>query len=151
AIRAQEKVNNVREKLRRAQAAVPPPVETIVQPATPEDRAKLERERQQLEAEIAQEKARGKTDEGSDTTTKRVVELEIENSNLRRAATEQRERVQFFADGVFRATMDANQKAAEQGGRLSIIDPAFKPVQPNGPGKTIFLMAGMILFVTLGL
>jgi len=34
---------------------------------------------------------------------------------------------------------------------LSIVDPAFKPVQPTGPGKTIFLMAGMVLFVALGL
>ena len=28
---------------------------------------------------------------------------------------------------------------------------AFKPIQPSGPGKTIFMMAGMLLFVTLGL
>jgi uncharacterized protein involved in exopolysaccharide biosynthesis len=153
AVRAQEKVNNAKEKIRRAQAAVPPMVETIVQPATPEDRAKLERQRQQLETEIAEEKSRsGKSAAtAADTTTKRVVELEIENSNLRRLVTEQRERVQFFADAVFRATMQANQQLAEQGGRLSIIDPAFKPVQPTGPGKTIFLMAGMLLFVTLGL
>ena len=47
--------------------------------------------------------------------------------------------------------MDANQKLAEQGGRLSVVDPAFKPIQPSGPGKTIFMMAGMLLFVTLGL
>jgi hypothetical protein len=59
--------------------------------------------------------------------------------------------VQSLADSVFRATIDANQKLAEQGGRLSVVDPAFKPVRPSGPGKTIFLMAGMILFVTLGL
>src|SRR5262249_14114301 len=39
----------------------------------------------------------------------------------------------------------------EQGGRLSVVDPAFKPIQPSGPGKTIFMMAGMLLFVTLGL
>lgn len=152
AIKAQERVTAANQRLRRAEAAVPPQVETIVQPATPEARAALEKERKQLEAQIADEKSKtGKTSEGADSTTKRVVELEIENTNLRRAVNEHRERVQFFADGVFRATMDANQKAAEQGGRLSVIDPAFKPVQPTGPGKTIFLMAGMILFVTLGM
>lgn len=152
ASKAQERVNNAKERLRRAQAAVPPQVETIVQPATAEDRAKLEKERAQLEAEIADEKSRSaRGSDGTDTTTQRVVELEIENTKLRRAVTEQRERVQYFADGVFRATTDADQKLAEPGGRLSIIDPAFTPVQPTGPGKTIFLMAGMILFVTLGL
>jgi capsular polysaccharide biosynthesis protein len=80
-----------------------------------------------------------------------VVKLETDNTNLRREVNEQRERVQSLADSVFRATIDANQKLAEQGGRLSIVDPAFKPVRPSGPGKTIFLMAGMILFLTLGL
>jgi hypothetical protein len=47
--------------------------------------------------------------------------------------------------------MDANQKLAEQGGRLAVVDPAFKPARPTGPGKTIFLLAGMVLFLTLGL
>ena len=55
--------------------------------------------------------------------------------------------MQSLADSVFRAQIDANQKLAEQGGRLSVVDPAFKPVRPSGPGKTIFLMAGMVLFL----
>ncbi len=150
--KAQDKLNNAKERLRRAQAAVPPQVETIVQPATPEDRVKLEKERQQLEAEISGEQSRaGKGSEAPDTTTDRVVQLESTNTNLRREVNEQRGRVQTLADTVFRATMDAKQKLAEQGGRLSIVDPAFKPVRPTGPGKTVFLMAGMILFVSLGL
>jgi uncharacterized protein involved in exopolysaccharide biosynthesis len=152
AIKAQERLSNARERQRRAQAALPPQVETIVKPATPEDRALLEKQRQALEAEIAAERSRtGKADTTSDSTTKRVVELETENTNLRRARDEQRERVESLAGGVFRAEMDANQKAAEQGGRISIVDPAFKPAKPSGPGKTIFLLAGMILFITLGL
>lgn len=64
---------------------------------------------------------------------------------------EQRERVQSLADSAFRAQMHAQETLAEQGGRLAIIDPAFKPARPTGPGKTIFLAAGMILFLTLGL
>ena len=43
-----------------------------------------------------------------------------------------------------------NQKLAEAGGRLSVVDPAFKPVRPSGPGKTIFMIAGMVLFLSLG-
>jgi uncharacterized protein involved in exopolysaccharide biosynthesis len=152
AIKAKERLSAAQQRMRQAQAAVPPEVENVVRPATAEDRAQLEKERAQLEKEIRDEQTRtGKESEAPDTTTKRVVQLESENSELRRAVSEQRERVQSLADSVFRATIDANQKLAEQGGRLSVVDPAFKPVRPSGPGKTIFLMAGVILFVTLGL
>ena len=51
---------------------------------------------------------------------------------------------------MFRAQIDANQKVAEAGGRLTVIDPAFEPKRPTGTGKTIFLMAGMVLFLGLG-
>jgi len=154
--KAKERLTAAQQRLRQAQAAVPPEVENVVRPVAPEDRAQLEKERAQLEKEIRDEESRsGRTTEAQaqtqDNTTKRVVQLETENSELRRAVNEQRERVQSLADSVFRATIDANQKLAEQGGRLSVVDPAFKPVRPSGPGKTIFLMAGMILFVTLGL
>jgi uncharacterized protein involved in exopolysaccharide biosynthesis len=150
-IKAQDRVQTAQQRVRQAQAAVPPDVEQVVRPATAEDRAKLEKERAQLQNEIRDEQSRsGKTTE-NDNTEQRVVKLESDNTNLRRDVAEQRERVQSLADSAFRATIDANQKLAEQGGRLSIVDPAFKPVQPSGPGKTIFLMAGMILFLTLGL
>ena len=61
-----------------------------------------------------------------------------------------REKMQSLNDSVFRAQIDANEKLAEDGGRLTVIDPAFKPVRPSGPGKTIFLLAGMVLFLSLG-
>lgn len=151
AIKAKDRVASAQLRLRQATAAVPPDVETVIRPATAEDRAKLEKERQQLEKEIRDEQSRtGKVPE-QDNTEQRVVKLETDNTNLRRDVNEQRERVQALADSVFRATIDANQKLAEQGGRLSVVDPAFRPVQPSGPGKTVFLMAGMVLFVTLGL
>jgi hypothetical protein len=152
-MKAKERLSAAQQRLRQSQAAVPPEVENVVvRPATAEDRAELEKERAQLEKEIRDEESKsGRPVETQDTTTKRVVQLESENSELRRAVNEQRERVQSLADSVFRATIDANQKLAEQGGRLSVVDPAFKPVRPSGPGKTVFLMAGMILFVTLGL
>jgi uncharacterized protein involved in exopolysaccharide biosynthesis len=152
AIKAQDRVNNATQLLRLAEAAVPPETETVVRPATPEIRAKLEKERQQLEAAIRDEQSRSsKPTDPADATEKRVVRLETENTELRGRRDEQRARVQSLTEGAFRAKMDANQKLAEQGGRLSIVDPAFKPARPSGPGKTIFLMAGMVLFVSLGL
>ncbi|HEY0195123.1 MAG TPA: hypothetical protein VGC42_28610 [Kofleriaceae bacterium] len=152
AIKAQEHVAAAQARLRQAESAVPPDVETIVRPATAEDRAALERERAQLQTEIdAQNKKSGKPVETEDSTTKRLVDLETKNSELRREVTLARELLQRNAEIDSRAKLDAQQKLAEQGGRLSIVDPAFAPVKPSGPGKTVFLMGGLVLFIALGL
>ncbi|HET9627631.1 MAG TPA: hypothetical protein VFP84_40015 [Kofleriaceae bacterium] len=154
AIKAKERLDTAQQKLRAAEAAVPA-AEEMLRPATAEDRAALEREMKQLEAEIAQQQAKSGTGkpivETQDSTTQRVVELELKNAALRRAVATQREALARATEGENRATLDVRQKEAEQGGRLSIIDPAFKPVKPSGPGKSIFLAGGMVLFIVLGL
>jgi uncharacterized protein involved in exopolysaccharide biosynthesis len=154
AVKAQEKLASATQRLRQAQAALPPELEAPPRAATAEDRVKLQNDLKQIEAQIGAEQTRtGKpVDTGpADATTSWVVRLEGEHSELRRAVAEQRERVQSLADSAFRAQMDANQKLAEQGGRLAVVDPAFRPARPTGTGKTIYLLAGMILFLTLGL
>jgi len=153
-LKARERVETATQRLRQREAAVPPDAEPVVRVATAEDRARMQKDLQTIEAQIAaeQSKSGGKTsDPSADATTSWVVRLEGEHNELRRAVAEQRERVQSLADSAFRAQMDANQKLAEQGGRLAIVDPAFKPARPTGPGKTIFLLAGMVLFLGLGL
>jgi uncharacterized protein involved in exopolysaccharide biosynthesis len=152
--KARDRVEAATLRLRQREAALPLEAEPVVRVNSEEDRAKLQRELQQIEAQIAAEQSKsGKPSDNNAATdtTSWVVRLESEHSELRRAVTEQRERVQSLADSAFRAQMDANEKLAEQGGRLAVIDPAFKPARPSGPGKTIFLAAGMILFLTLGL
>jgi uncharacterized protein involved in exopolysaccharide biosynthesis len=162
AIKAQERVDGAQQRLRHAQAAVPPDESVTLAPATPADRTKLQKELQQLDSQIADEqRSSNKAGSGSGSAAAApvspaegganwVVELETKYAELRRQLNEQRERVGSLADSVFRAQIDASQKSAEQGGRLSVIDPAFKPVRPSGPGKTIFLLAGMVLFLALG-
>ena len=154
AIRAKDKLDAAEARLRAAEGAVPPP-EDVIRPATAEDRVALEREMKQLESEIAQQQAKSGSGkpvvETQDSTTQRVVELELKNSELRRAVATARETTLRVTEGETRAKMDAQQKQAEQGGRLSIVDPAFKPVKPSGPGKTVFLAGGMVLFIALGL
>lgn len=151
---AQQRVDAAAQKLRQAQAAIPPVVETTVAPATPQDRAKLQKELEALEEQIAAEQRKssaGSAATAPDTSgTDWVVKLETQHADLRRDVKEQRDRVAALADSVFRAQLDASQKLAETGGRLSVIDPAFKPIKPSGPGKTIFLLAGMVLFLSLG-
>jgi uncharacterized protein involved in exopolysaccharide biosynthesis len=148
-LNAQERVAAAQQRLRHAQAAEPPDVETTVAPATPQDRKKLQDELNQIEQQIANLQ-KGESSSAADASTKQVVALETDHARLRLAVNESRERTKSLADSVFRAQIDANQKLAETGGRLSVVDPAFRPVRPTGPGKTIFLMAGMVLFLSLG-
>ena len=155
-IKAQDRVVQATTRLRHAQGAVPQDVENVVAPATAEDRVKLTAELHRLDSQIADAQrgvkpvATAATKPG-DSGPDWVVELETGHANLRRAVSEQRQRVNSLSDSVFRAEIDASQKLAETGGRLDVIDPAFKPARPSGPGKSIFLAAGMVLFLSLGL
>lgn len=156
AIKAQEKLDLANQHLREAQAQVPPDAEPQVAPATPEDRKKLERQRDDLDQQIARLRNAKPAAPGAapavpvTDTTSWIVKLETEHAELRRRVNEQRERVNSLADSVFRSELDARQKLAETGGRLSVVDPAFKPVTPSGPGKKIFLMGGVVLFFAMG-
>jgi len=155
-IKAQSDVSSAQAKLRHAQAAVPPDDLTPLPPATPADRTKLAKELQQIASQIAEEQRADPknagiapvTPAGADGTNW-VVQLETQYADLFRQLSEQRDRVASLADSVFRA--DASQKSAEAGGRLTITDPAYRPAQPSGPGKAVFLMAGTVLFFGLGL
>ena len=154
---AQAKVAAAQAKVRKAKSEVPEDNEPVA-PATPQDREKLAHDLQQIESAIAAEQkataaktpTAAATAAAADASTNWVVALETEHAQLRRQVAEVREKMQSLNDSVFRAQIDANEKLAEDGGRLTVIDPAFKPVRPSGPGKTIFLIAGMVLFLSLG-
>lgn len=152
-IHARARIADAQADLKRAQAAVPPDVETQVAPKTEADRNKLEQELDRLDKQIAEEQKRGTSSKLSseiDATTSWVVRLETEHARLRRTVTEDRERVEALSDSVFRAELDANQKLADTGAVLSVVDPAFRPVKPSGPGKTLITLAGFALFIALG-
>ncbi len=153
-IKAQERVAAAQQRLRHAQASLPPDSETVVAPATAEDRVKLQKELAKLADQISDLQRRSSSGSAApipaNDTTNWIVQLETDHANLRRAVNQQRERVNALAESSFRAQLDANQKAAEAGGRLSVVDPAFRPVRPSGPGKSIFMIAGMVLFLGLG-
>ncbi|HSD87491.1 MAG TPA: hypothetical protein VLB44_08245 [Kofleriaceae bacterium] len=151
-IRARDRITTAKARLARAQAVVPADVETAVAPTTEADRNKLKKDLENLERLIGDEQKRGggKAATPIDVTTNWVVQLETEYAKLRRDVTESRERFEALGESVFRSQMDANQKLAETGGRLSVVDPAFKPVKPSGPGKTVIVIAGLALFLILG-
>jgi len=148
-IHAARRLAEAQDQLRLAEAAVPV-VDAPVPAPAPDERARLERELHQLEAELGR-RLHDRTRGAADATTQRLVQLEVDHANLQRAVNDQRGRVQRLADVVFGVTLDANQKIAAQGGALSVVDPAFEPLQPIGPGRSTVVMMGILVFSTLGL
>lgn len=151
-VKARERVTAAQTKVRQAEAAVPKPVEALVAPSTPEDRAALQRELKSLEDQIAAARAQSKSSSGDAPRTSYdwIVDLETQHLELRRAVNEQRSQVDTLSDAMFRAQMQANQQLAEQGGRLSVVDPAFRPIKPHGAGKSVFVLAGLVVFGAIG-
>jgi uncharacterized protein involved in exopolysaccharide biosynthesis len=151
-LNAQKRLDLAQEGHRRAKAAVPPETEITVAPATPQDRTKLQQQLDEIDARLAKlRNAKPGTAAAPTDTSNWIVELETRHATLRRSVAEQTDIVNSLAQSVFRAEQDARQKLAEAGGRLALIDPAFKPVKPAGPGKKIFLMAGVVVFLGMGM
>ena len=149
-VKAREEVAAALQRLRRAQAAVPPTINeaVVVAPVSEEDRDALQKQVAQLEAQIAE--ARSSTGATSGKTSDWVVQLETQHSDLRRAVGEQREHVESLANSVFRAQIEADQQLAEEGTRLTVVDPAFKPLRPVGKGRTFVVAAGLAVAMMLG-
>jgi len=155
-IKAMDKVEEAKKRVQAAKAAVPPsPPELpeISLPAGPVDPKVLERELANVERQIAAAKARstGATESPDKPDPSNwVVKLEDDYQALKLDVDEQRERVQRLAESAFRSQMEAQQRMAEQGASLSVVDPAFKPLQPIGKGKKLVVLAGLVLFTMLG-
>ncbi len=151
-VKARERVTALQAKVRQAEAAVPKAVELLVAPTTPEDRAALQRELKNLDDQIAaaQSADRNKPAGQQQSAEAWIVELETQHAELRRAVAEQRSQVDTLSDAMFRAQMQANQQLAEQGGRLTVVDPAFRPIKPHGAGKSVFVLAGLVVFGAIG-
>jgi hypothetical protein len=154
-INARDRVAAAQQKLKRAQDAVPPDEDAVVLAPTSEaDRERLERQVSQLEAQLAVERRRDTTTaepSGANDAVNTVVELESVYARLRDAVDEQRDRVETLIERVFVAHDDAERQLAEQGARLSVLDPAFRPAKPFGQGKKILVLAGLALFAAIGL
>ncbi len=160
---ARDKVTAAQQRVRRAEAQVPADEvdDVALAPTSDADRAALEQELADLESRLASLRSKNRSgDAGSaavasatardDAATNWVVERETEYAELRRAVDEQRERVQTLSDSVARAQIDAGIQMAEQGSRLTVVDPAFLPSKPFGKGPKLLIIAGTLVFVALG-
>jgi hypothetical protein len=159
AMRAQDRVDAARTRLAAAKAAVPPdagvPDDPVVTPG-PVDRAQLDKLLTDVERQISAERSRQRnaTPEPAGGSAEKpanwVVELEDEYQRLKLDVDEQRQRVKNLAESAFRSKMDAQQRAAESGANLAVVDPAFKPLKPTGKGKKVVVLGGLVLFTMLG-
>lgn len=157
-LKARDTLAAAKDRVKKAQAAVPdePDDEPVaIAPTTQEDRDKLQKQLQQVEDELASERKRSTQTADRPVTTydpvAAVVDLETEYAKLRDAVDEQSDQVETLADSVFHAKIDAQTQLAQQGARLAVVDPAFKPVKPFGAGKTILVLAGLAVFTAIGL
>jgi uncharacterized protein involved in exopolysaccharide biosynthesis len=152
AVKARDKVTAMEAKVAQAEKAVPADPVVTLPPSTPEDRAALQRELKSLEDQIAATRTedRGKTPSSQSDEATHIIELEAQHDQLRRAWTEQSSQVKLLEDAVFAARIEADRQVAEQGGRLSIVDPAFRPTKPQGAGKSVFVLAGLVVFGAIG-
>ncbi len=151
-VKAKDRVAAATAKLREAQAAVPPASSVVVPPATEADRASLQRQLKQIEDQIAATQAadRGKPVSNQDTAATWIVELETQYAELRRAQAEQRGQADSQTQSYYRAKSQADQQVAENGGRLSVVDAAFRPSKPHGAGKSVLVLAGLVVFGAIG-
>ncbi len=159
AVKARDRVAAARSRVATAKAAVPADVADPDDPiiaAGPVDKALLEKQLAEVERDIVAERARQRgaaPPPGAETPATKanwVVQLEDEYQQLKLDVEEQRKRVQSLADSAFRTKMDADQRAAEQGASLSVVDPAFRPLKPMGKGKKLVVIAGVMLFTVIG-
>jgi polysaccharide biosynthesis transport protein len=154
-MKARDRVNALIAKRSQAQAAVPASAAAPVPPSSPEDRAALQRELKALEEQIASAQSieRGRpvsAQEAASASESWVVELETQYADLRRGVGEQQGQLASLTDSAFRAKAQADQLLAEQGGRLTVVDPAFRPTKPHGAGKSVFILAGLVVFGAIG-
>jgi hypothetical protein len=158
-LKAKDQVDAAQARLRAAKAAVPPAPVSVDDPlpAVAVDPVVLQRQLADVERQIAAEKARAKPgvptpapDTGAAAAASSVVKTEDDYQRLKLDVDEQKQRVDSLADSAFRTELEAQQRIAEQGDSLSIVDGAYKPLRPIGKPKKKLVMVGMVVFLLLG-
>ncbi|MBP8806119.1 MAG: hypothetical protein KBG48_18035 [Kofleriaceae bacterium] len=159
---ARDNLTAAQARLKAAKAAVPPDAVAVDDPlpSTPVDPAQLQKLLTDVERQIAAERARRAgsgggsaapaPDAGAAAAANSVVKLEDDYQQLKLDVDEQKQRVDSLADSAFRAELEAQQRIAEQGDSLSIVDGAYRPLRPSGQPKRKLVMMGLVVFTMLG-
>jgi uncharacterized protein involved in exopolysaccharide biosynthesis len=150
---ARRQVDAAAARLKRIEAGLPATADAVAVPATPVDRAALQRELDSVRREIAQYRAR-KSDAPAEpnkpSVADDVVSRETEWAGANRAVEEARERVTSLESRVFQADITASSEFADAA-QLSVIDEAYVPAKPAGKPRKLLAIAGTAAFASLGL
>lgn len=156
-LKAQDNLAAAQTRLKAAKAAVPPDKVEEPLPMATADPAQLQKLLSDIERQISAEKARRSAgsatpapDTGAAAVASSVVKLEDDYQQLKLDVDEQKQRVDSLADSAFRAELEAQQRIAEQGDSLSIVDGAYRPLRPTGQPKRKLVMMGLVVFTLLG-
>jgi capsular polysaccharide biosynthesis protein len=156
-ISARARVRDAQRQLAHEQGALPQHDDPLAA-AGPIDPRELEAQLRDVDQEITRRRAelRGVPSDTAAPDSEPaegeswVVALETQWAGLLRDLDEARSRVGALESRVFTAEITASSEMAEQGGQLSVIDPAHRPQMPVGRGKRIIVMAGVVLFGGFG-
>jgi uncharacterized protein involved in exopolysaccharide biosynthesis len=96
------------------------------------------------------QKGSGKDEKHDKAEIETVSDVDTEWVRLYRELQEARERYSALETKHFRAEIDANSQIAAQANQMSIIDPAYVPLQPHGAGKRVVVIAGFAAATLLG-
>ncbi len=160
---AKAKVQSAEVKLRRANEAITQALAANPGPAEPAplptvstaDRPALEAQLQKINDQITAYRDKKRRDNKGDSAQPEgagfIVALETDWSKLNREVNEARQQTQALQEREFRASLVENAATSTRGEQMVIIDPAFKPTQPQKPGRTVVAALGMAAALFLGL
>lgn len=152
---AASRLKNAEARLRRAtdvlNGAETLPAEDDGTPAPVYDRAALAARLARIENEIADRKRRkaaalpgAAPAQTKSQVAMEIVELETEWARLNREVVEARERYQQLEDKQFLAAMAATSEAEGRSAQMVIVDPAYRPTKPSGPGRMRLMAMGLL-------
>src|SRR5690606_4556262 len=134
--RALARVEEMKKRVRRAEAAVPP----APPPPGPIDRTALAKELDNVERQIASTKELIRAEKGGtgseaapqpEEPLNWVEQLETTYAKLKREVDEMQRRVNKLDTSLSDAEIQANQQMIQEGVVLSVIDPASRPTKPQ--------------------
>ncbi len=153
---AEVKLRHANEAIKQSIAATAPPVETPPPSnVSAGDRAVLEAQLQKINDQITayrdKKRRENKGEPAQPEGAGWIVALETDWSRLNREVNEARQQTQLLQEKEFRASLVENAATSTRGEQMVIIDAAFKPTQPQKPGRTQVAAVGMAAALAFGI
>lgn len=148
-----------REAAARLAAATPPPASPFAAPPAakddpydkPDEKVLLQRELAKNEREIQMRKRGIKPDVDARSVANQIIELETEWKRLNRERDAARERAGNIGARLFRARSNAESELGGYNSQVMVLDPAYRPAEPNTMPKPKFIAIGVLVSIVAGL